>query len=211
MSTFEQIKKQWDENHAAISGGQTYDASTMEKVIKTRTKKHKNTVMQYFWASFTLQVLVYALLSHVVVRYGSDIETLLYCVAGILLFLPFTITLMRKFKQMAVNNPQQTDPTRSEGTSLYIYVLRQYTLLRSFYQFKKRYELLLIPLSTAIGTILVFNLYVPGGAAGHETGVVITFLISLLSCVFAIRSENQKSFEQPLHQLHETLKEFQKG
>ncbi|MBA4058691.1 MAG: hypothetical protein C0490_28500 [Marivirga sp.] len=63
-------------------------------------------------------------------------------------------------------------------------------------------------MSSAIGVILIFNLYVPGGVKGNLTGALTTFAITLLSCAIAIFSENKKSFEQPIHQLQEILDEF---
>lgn len=204
MSTFDELKKVWDENQSSVSIPEAYDHRTLEKIIRSRTKKHMNTAMQYFWAAFVLQIVVYALLSHVMIKYGSDWETLLFSMAGALLFLPFTIMLMKKFKQMAVTKPNEGNT----GTSLYNYVRQQQSLLQNFYKFKKSYELMLIPLSTIIGIFLTFKLYVPGGAAENLTGAIITFVITIISCGLVIRSENRKSFEQPLRQLNELIREF---
>ena len=159
--------------------------------------------MRYFWGAFALQILVYALLSHVILKYGSDAQTLLTGLAGILLFLPFTVILMKKFKQMAVNRPQG-----NTGIPLYDYIVRQQQLLQSFYAFKKRYELVLVPLSSAIGVFLTFKLFVPGGVMQHPMGAIITLGITLISMVLAIRSENKKSFAQPLQDLDQLLQEF---
>jgi hypothetical protein len=160
--------------------------------------------MQYFWASFVLQIVVYALFAHVIVKHGGDIETLLLSVAGVLLFLPFTIMLMTKYKRMALTRPEEGNSV----TSLFNYVMTRYNLLQTFYQFKRRYEFLLIPLSSLIGVFLVFKLYVPGGVEKNLTGVVITFMITVISCILAIRSENKKNFEKPLHHFRELLEEF---
>ena len=184
---------------------QLYDEVALEKIFRSRVKKQTNKAMQYFWASFVLQVLVYALLSHVIVKYWLDTEILLFGLGGVFLFLPFTIMLMKKFKRMATT---KLTGEHNTGISLYQYVLRHHALLLSFYNFKKRYELVLIPLSSAIGIFLMFKLYVPGGVQEHPAGAVVTFVITLLSCAMAIRSENKKSFEQPLHQLREILDEF---
>jgi hypothetical protein len=81
-------------------------------------------------------------------------------------------------------------------------------LLESFFTFKKRYEMVLIPLSAAIGVLLIFLLYVPGGVSEHLLGAFITYVLTLLSCYLAIRSENKKNFVQPLDQLGEILNEY---
>ncbi len=203
MTILEELKNKWEEGQKTLIPPPGYDQASLEKIIKARVKKPTNMAMRYFWASFTLQLIVYALLSHVIVKYWSDPEILRFSLVGILLYLPFTVMLMRKFKSIA-----KTRPTDSTGTSLYQYVSRRYTLLDSFYRFKKRYELMLIPLSAVIGVFLVFKLYVPGGVAAHPWGAGITLVITLISCLLALRSENRKNFEQPLHQLQEILNEF---
>ena len=77
--------------------------------------------MRYFWASFTLQIIVYALLSHVSVKYWSDTEVLGLSILGILLFLPFTIMLINKFKSIA-----RIKLSNITETFMHQYVLRHY-------------------------------------------------------------------------------------
>lgn len=203
MKTLEELKKTWDINQSCFSIPQPYNQQSFEKTIDTRVKKHMNAAMHYFWASFTLQMIVYALLCHVMVKYWSDTESLAYSVAGVILNIPFTYMLLKKFKTIA-----RLKPTDSMGTSLHQYVLSHYTLLNSFYRFKKLYEWMLIPLSSAIGVMLVFKLYVPGGVYEHPTGAAITFVFTILSCVWAIISENKIRFIQPLQHLQGILEEF---
>jgi hypothetical protein len=204
MSTFEDLKKIWEANQETAQVPKPYDHKTLESIIKSRMKKNMKKSMQYFWGSLFLQILVYALLSHVIVKYGGDVETLIFGTAGILLFLPFTIVLLKKFKRMAIVKPEDGN----SGKSLHQYVFHQHALLKGFYAFKKRYELLLVPLSTGIGVFLTFKLFVPGGVEGNPIGASITFLITLVSMIASIYSENKKSFEQPLHDLNLLLKEF---
>ncbi len=208
MKTLEELKKEWSENPNTVSGAQAYNKTDLEKIFKARVNKHTNTAMQYFWASFVLQVLVYALLSHVIVKYWSDTTTLLLSIAGVLLFIPFTVVLMKKFKQIAAAKPADAG---NIGASLHEYTQRRHALLQSFYNFKKRYELMLIPLSSAIGVVLTFKLYVPGGVTEHPAGALISFIVTLFSCVYAIRLENKRNFEQPLLQFKKIINEFNNG
>jgi hypothetical protein len=204
MSTFEELKRVWDTNQETAPGYKPYDRETLGSIVKSRTKKNMKKSMQYFWGALFLQILVYALLSHVIIKYGSDTKTLSLGIAGIILYLPFTFLLMKKFKQMAIVKPANAN----SGRSLYQYILQQRALLQSFYSFKKSYEFLLVPLSTAIGIFLTFKLFVPGGVEENLTGAIITFLITLFSMIASVRLENKKSFEEPLHEFNQLLKEF---
>jgi hypothetical protein len=83
------------------------------------------------------------------------------------------------------------------------YVSRQYELLQSFYTFKKRYELILIPMMTLIGTFITFKLYFP-----NMNVAIVTFFVTLAGCIIAIREENKKSFDIPLSKLRLILEDL---
>ncbi len=203
MKTLDELKKQWSEDTTAEP--QSLDLVTLKNTIRTRVRKNVNMAMKYFWASFVLQLIVYSLLSHVIAKYWYNTQTVIFSVIGILIYIPFTIMLMKKFKGIA-----KTRLTGNSETSIHQYVLEQQTLLESFYRFKKLYELMLIPLSSIIGVFLIFELYIPGGVALHPTGAVIVLAVTLLSCWAAIRRENVNNFEQPLRSLGELLAEFRR-
>ena len=206
MSTLDQYKKHWEQSNKAPSPYREglLDEASLQKIITSRVRKHTKTSLQYFWASLALQILVYALLSHVAIKYFTQTQILLLSLLGILLYLPFTIVLMKKFKRVAKGRLRG-----NEQSSIHDYISEQHQLLKSFFTFKKRYEIILIPLSAAIGVILVFTLYVPGGVQAFPTGALITYSLTLLSCYWAIRAENTKSFIQPLQQLEAILQEYQ--
>lgn len=204
MKTLDELKRTWDNSHNIHSAPESYDDAALRKIFKSRVNHQTRASFQYFWSSFVLQILVYALLGHVTIRYWSDLQMSLLAAGGILLFIPFTTVLMKKFKAMALEPVQENDP----GSSLHSYVIKYHTLLSSFYTFKKRYELLLIPLSAGVGVFITFGLYVPGGVYAYPQAAWITFCVTLISCMVAIWRENKKSFERPLQQLQVIIDEF---
>jgi hypothetical protein len=168
--------------------------------------RHLKASMQYFWASFVLQLIVYSLLCHVIIKYWGNRELMLLSTGGILLFLPFTVFLMRGFKKMAILKPVDQE---NGMTSVRDFVQQQQSLLRRFYNFKRGYELFLVPLSIAAGVLLIFNLYVPGSVEGHWLGAGVTFVVGVVFSAIAIHSENRKSFIQPIQRLQYILDEFE--
>ncbi|HEX7014447.1 MAG TPA: hypothetical protein VF191_02995 [Cyclobacteriaceae bacterium] len=203
----DQFKKDWSAAHSGTAGA--YDPTTFAKIVRSRVKEHTRTAMQYFWASFVLQLIVYALLSHVIVRYWSDRTIVLPAILGVVLFIPFTIILMTKFKAIATARPTATHDPGAGNAPLKEYILHRRDLLSSFYRFKRWYEFILIPLASAIGVFIVFQLYVPGGVAGHQSGAFTILLITLASCAWAIHRENQRNFKAPLAKFDEVLEEFE--
>ena len=207
MSTIDQLKKDWSAAHSSTTVA--YDSATFSKIIRSRVKKHTHTAMQYFWASFTLQLIVYALLSHVIVRYWSDRSIVLPAILGVLAFIPFTIVLMKKFKAIATARPGASHESLVGGAPLKEYIMMRRDLLSSFYRFKRWYEFILIPLASAIGVYIVFELYIPGGVAEHQWNAFVVLLITLTSCAWAIARENRRNFKEPLVRFDEVLAEFE--
>ena len=204
MSTMNDLKGLWEKNNLDSGTIKPIDTISLAHIVRIRTKKNLNIVMRYFWASFALQIMVYALLSHVIVRYGGDRQTLVAGLGGIMLFIPFTVVLLRKFKAMAVTRVREA----TSNASIHACVSKHYDLLSSFYQFKKNYELVLVPIAAAIGTFLTFKLYVPGGFYAYQSAAWVIFAITLITCVAAIKNENRKSFERPLSDLQKIREEF---
>lgn len=200
MEKIEALKIKWAK--CTPTGVRPIEPERLNKVFKKRISTSMKSSMHYFWASMFLQILVYAMLTHVIVRAWGDTSQL-YALTGILLYIPFTVVLLRKFKAMAA--ARTTDDTTA---SLVQYATLQHRELVSFFHFKKRYELVLIPLSVAIGSVLTFNIFVPGGAVHNINGVIFTFVSSLASCVYAIVRENRKSFIEPIKNLEAILSEF---
>jgi len=203
MSGLDEMKQSWKAQAEFEIPASTYDISSLQDIVKKRTKKQMNSAMQYFWASFILQNIVYALLANVILRYIDQTEIVWLSIAGMVLYIPFTVMLIMKYRKMATARPVSAAPG-----SLKDYIAEQFRLLNSFFVFKKVYEMFLIPVSSAIGVILVFNLYVPGGVMDHLGGALITFAFTLLSCTVAIVKENNRNFRQPLRQLKQMLAEF---
>ncbi len=204
MKTFDELRLQWNEENKTPA--RTYEGDSLEQMVRKRVKKESGIAFQYFWASFALQLLVYALFSHVMIKYWRDPYVLVPSLINILLYIPFTTVLMRKFKRMAtLGGKANATGTMSD------YVVRHRDILSGFYRFKKVYEYLLIPLSAIIGTFVTFRIWVPGGVSEFPSAAAMILVITLVSCIVAIRDENRRNFEKPLMQLNAIIDELNDG
>ena len=199
----EELKRKWQQDKIGTSAPSTYDAESFAAVIRSRSKKNKNTAMRYFWGAFTFHLIVYGFLAHVMIKYGADREILIAGILGFGITIPFTAVMMNRFKKLAVIRLRET-----YAASIQAYVQKQYETLSGFFTFKKRYEWFSIPLQCAIGVFITFRIFVPGGVTEHVMGAFITFSLTVWSCVAAIRMENKRSFETPLKDLQRILDEF---
>jgi len=204
MSTLDELKKGWQTDPSTSLETPHYDQAALLAITRAKSARQVNRAIQYFWASLTLQIIVYGLLSHVLVRFWGATDIQWLCVLGVLLYLPFTVVLLRQFKRIARVSPDQ----REDNLSIQARIQQQYNSLKGFYRFKRSYEYGLIPLITALGVYLTFRLYVPGGIRQHLTGATTTYLLALLACGWAIVRENYGHFKQPLRDLEKLLDEF---
>lgn len=169
-----------------------------QKVIKSRASKHSNEGFKYFWLSFVMQIILYAVLCHLFIRHFGNYSVMLPAALGILVYIPFTVVLMRKFKSIAV----------LKDSSIKSYIQKQYDLLNSFYRFKLRYELLSVPLTTMVCIALTFELTVPGGVIENFSAASAVFVVSIIACIASVKHENEKRFDIPLSNLRLILKDM---
>lgn len=200
METLDEAKNLW-QNTNQQTNQPLLNKGEVENIIKLRIKKEKKDAAEYFLLSFTYQILIYAFASHLVIKYWGDERITLLSTVGVVLYIPLTVILMRKFKAM-FNLPAR------QAVNLQSDVKNQFTLLSQFFSFKKRYDLLSLPLTSAILTGILFMLYVPGGVEAHTTGAVIACLGMLLVYGIAAWFENKKHFVHPLNRLRFILEDI---
>lgn len=200
METLNEAKNLW-QNTNQQTNQSPLNKGEVENIIKIRIRKEKKDAVEYFWLSFAYQILIYAFGCHLIIKYWGDSRIMLLSVAGVLLYIPLTIILMRKFKAM-FNLPAQ------QATDMQSSVKNQYTLLSQFFNFKKRFDLLSLPFTSIILTGIIFMLYVPGGVEAHITGAIITCLGALLIYSVAAWFENKKHFTHPLNRLKFILEDI---
>lgn len=201
----EELRKNWKEDSAAAGYTSPLDKTSLHTILRLRANKQMKINMQCFWASFTLQIIVYSYLTHVIIKHWNDSFLITVGALCILMYIPFTIILLNKFKAIA---SLRSGEQHASGLCIQEYIQKHQCLLSSFYKFKSRYEIMLVILSTAIMTWMVFRIYVPGGVVAHPLGASFIFITSLLCCTVAIHAENKKHFKDPLVELQKLLNEF---
>lgn len=205
MSTFDSLKETWKENYSSTDVKTVIDEASIKKIIKSRTKKQINAPIYYFWGQLALQIMLYAILCHIIIRFWLESNIVIPGVIGILLYLPFTIMLLSKFRKLAAIQPVMQSDT---SASLKDFVSRQIETINAFFVFKKSYELFLVPVSTAIGVYLFFAIYFSGGILKYWDAALVTFLVTMFTTVFTLVAENRKRFRKPLNELQAIINDF---
>lgn len=202
MIALEELKKDWKAQPLSPDI-EKYDLALLKRTVKSRIQKHKKMALQYFRTHLLLQLLVYLLLVYVIVEYRFDTVILTVSLAGLALYVPFTIFLYKRAREVVSGSLNECSVN-----SLYNSMQESYRSLRRFYKFKKMSDVVLTPLSCVIGTYLTFELLIPGGIHGSIYLTLVTFVVTLISCYANIAEENRKKFKEPLKQLQELMNEF---
>jgi hypothetical protein len=200
MSTFDEYKKSWQEKSADVNKD-TFPTDAFYQMVRMRAKKHLGMSMRYFWASLTYNIIVYSMLAHVLIRYIDHPRIVVMVAAGLLIFIPFTVVLVLKFRKIAVVKG-------NDAESIQHRLQVQLDLLINFFRLKKRYEWFLIPLSCVVGVILTFEIFVPGALRENIPLGLIILMGTLVSCIAAVVQENRKNFKEPIRELKALLSEF---
>lgn len=197
--SLDELKKDWQQNSGEVKSA--FDNESLRKIFKARVAKQMREPFRYFWASFVMQILLYAFMTHLIVKNWGNASVQIYSLICILLYIPFTWVLLKRFRQMATRKVNAAE-------SLIDSLAFKASQLRSFFRFKKRYEAIQIPLCCAMGVILPFELFMPGGAMSYVNVMLVWFIVGLLVCFFAIRDENERRFKRPLRELDAMIGEL---
>ncbi len=197
--SLDELRKDWQQNSGEVKSA--FDNESLRKIFKARVSKQMREPFRYFWASFVMQILLYAFMSHLIVKNWGNASVQIYSLICILLYIPFTWVLLKRFRQMAAGKVNADDSVIDSLTF-------KAAQLRSFFSFKKRYEAVQIPLCCALGVILPFELFMPGGAMSYVNVMLVWFVVGLVVCFFAIRDENERRFKRPLRELDAMIGEL---
>lgn len=203
METFDEVRNFWQKNTNGVTTQPALQKEDLDKVVTSRIKKEKKAIAEYFWMSFGFQVVIYAFACYLTVKYWGDTQMVELCAAGVLLYIPFTVILLQKFKAMY-------KPVAGNVSNIRAGVQNQRKQLGSFFNFKKRYDFVSVPVTSLVLTIILFKLYVPGGIQAHLAGWIATCIMALLIYSTAALFENRKNFVNPLRRLDLILEDLEK-
>ena len=204
MTMFDNIKDTWNSQNDVMAP-EPYDLVTFRQMVKDRVIRHNKMVLNYFWKSLLLQILVYVMVVYVLLTNLTDLAVLITGGAALITYIPFTISLLRK-AQRIMRGPELD---RSTEDSIHSYVKDSYYSIQQFFRFKRRSDMVLIPFSSLIGTYLTFHLFVPEGVYAWPELAGSAFVITLLSCLKAITDENKRNFKVPIQHMKLLLEEFE--
>jgi hypothetical protein len=177
----------------------------LQAIIASRVRKELKTIGQFVWAAIAYQIVLYSFLAHTLVRHWGDMRTVLLCLAGVALYIPLTVALLRRVGKLCRR------PSEAPGSAVpdvFHKVEGEYARLADFFQFKKRMDWIGVPVSCAIIVLVTFTLFVEGGLEGNPVAGLAVFALWVGMSLIAIHAENRKRFIAPLRHLEQILEDL---
>jgi|GEM_PF-1135277 len=202
MDPFNDVRDLWQKNAAPEASTPPLSKENVAAVIRSRIRKEKKGIAEYFWLSLSYQILIYSFVCWLFVKFWGDKQVMAMCAAGAALYIPFTTLLMRKFKAM------YRPDAAAKALDIRASVRRQYELLSRFFILKKRFDLGGIPITCLVLEGVLFKLYVPGGIKAHLPAALAVYAGIVLIFGTAAWFENKKHFVRPLRRLTFILKDI---
>jgi hypothetical protein len=208
MENFDDIKKLWNEKTAVKAYDSAINSERLDEIISHRLKKVQGSFREYFWASFFYQNLVYACLAFLVIKFFKRTDIVVISLAGIAVYIPFTIVFMKKFKSAFLTNKEGREYSNDD---LFANIQNSYKKMSEFFSFKKKFDWIMIPVNCVMIVIINFILFVPGGFASNLIAAAVLFVVWVGIFLIAIRFENRKKFIEPIKQMESILEEFRES
>jgi hypothetical protein len=205
MENFDEIKKLWSESKGASLSDGSLSSEYIDDVISKRIKKVRNNFREYFWVSFFYQNLVYGCLTFLIVRYFSRADIVMLSAAGILLYIPFTVIFMKKFKAAFLLNKEGLEYSNDD---IWLNLKNSHARMSEFFRLKKRFDWVIVPLNCVLIVVINFILFVPNGFMANIFAGILLLIVWLVIFLVAIRIENKKKFVEPLHQMELIMEDF---
>jgi len=181
------------------------DKTGMLRIIRARVKRERNTVGRYLIGAWVWQMLIYSSLTHFIVRFWGDWFSVSCLVAGILLYVPFTV----KWARYSSSSLKGVFAAMAAESTVRNRLNEERAHLAKFFSFKKRFDWVGIPLVSFL-IVLIFSALsvIPVLSDNPLPGIAIGLGWCLLSFL-AVRNENRKHFEDPLRRLQAIIDDME--
>jgi len=206
MKSFEEIQKCWKEGSGVMQPAMELSDTALVKLIRSGVKREQKMVWEYCIASGFWQWLVYAALTHFIVRFWGDWKFVIACAALIVLYIPFTAMFIKKFRHMRI---LKFNKSALLSQDIHASLTTQYKKLKEFFAFKKRFDWLNIPMCSFI---IVFILYKFNSSLTLNENIIAwsaVFLFYFTLFIIAIYFENKKRFKAPLEKMEGVIREME--
>ncbi len=153
MEPLNDLKNNWNQDDSEMNRtGQSVNLLSGISVL-SGANREKNKVIQYFWAAFVYQIILYALFCWTFFRNMGNRAILLAVLTGLCANIPFTWALLKRFKIMYGQSLSRGTPGYSIKTNIELY----YTRLSAFFRFKKFADGFLLPVNAFIAAFILFG------------------------------------------------------
>ena len=203
MDTLDDLRGDWKRGRDLGAPILPLKSSDLKEWIKDRMKKEQRLVFRYAVKTFIWSVMVFSFLSYLIIRFWGDWNLFAVSLAALAIYIPFTAIFMNHFKRFfAAECGAQQAVDLQQGLQV------KFRSLKRFYQVKRAFDWLMVPLSCAV-IALVVNKYAFDAPFTEKLGFNIsTFVLYSVAFTYVTVKDNTTYFKVPIKKIEAVMKEI---
>lgn len=177
----------------------------LKDLVSMHLQQERQLLLSYVIKTSVWIFLVTAVFGHLVVRFWGEWPIVCLSLAGLLIYIPFTAMFMRRFKSFYGLQGTQI----AQDLSVYEALQQKKADILRFYQFKKLFDFLMIPVCCMLIMLLINRYSFAAPLSVHLTFNLIVLLLALGSFSWATVLDNRRYFKHPLMKIEEVLRDME--
>ena len=204
METLDDLKGGWKQGRDLDAPSLPLKSTEFNQLINGRIKKEQRLVWHYAVKTYIWSVMVFSYLSYLMITSWGDWRLFAVCAVTMAIYIIFTTVFMKRFKRFfAVECAAQQALDLRQGLQM---KLKE---LNGFYQFKRIFDWIMIPLSCMVIALSVNNLAFDADFTEHLWFNMCTFILYSAAFTYVTFRDNITYFKVPMEKLKAVIKDME--
>jgi hypothetical protein len=203
MDTLDDLRGDWKRGRDLGAPLLPLSSRELKEWIKGSMKKEQQLVFRYAVKTFVWSIMAFSFLSYLMISFWGDLNFLALCVAALAIYIPFTAIFMKHFKRFfAVECGAQRAVDLQQGLQF------KFSALKQFYQVKRVFDWLMVPLSCAVIAVTVNKYTFDAPFAEHLGFNISTFLLYSAMFTYVTVKDNTTYLKVPMKKIEAVMQEM---
>jgi hypothetical protein len=203
MDTLDDLRGDWKRGRDLGAPLLPLNSPDLKEWIKGSMKKEQGLVFRYAVKTFIWSLLVFSFLIYLMIRFWGDWNLFAVCMAALTIYVLFTTFFMKHFKRFfAVECGAQQGVDLARGLQV------KFSALKQFYQVKRVFDWLMVPLSCAVIALTVNKYTFDAPFSEHLAFNISTFLLYGAAFTYVTVKDNTTYFKVPMKKIQLLIQEM---
>jgi len=196
MDILDDLKGDWKQGRDLGAPSVPLKSGEFNQLINGRIKKEQRLVWRYAVKTYLWSVMVFSYLSYLIITFWGDEPLLAVCAVAMAIYVIFTAVFMKRFKRFFA-----MDCGAQQALDLRDAIRIKLKELRGFYQFKRIYDWIMVPLSCLVISLSVNKFVFDAAVMEHLWFNMSTFILYSAAFIYVTLRDNVTYFKLPMNKL----------